>query len=922
MTLAERDRELATIAAAVESAGGGEGRALVVEGPAGIGKTALLDAAAALARDRGLTVLRALGSEVEREFPFGVVRELLEPALRGNSELLSGSAALCAPLFSGNGRQPADDTGFLHGLYWLICALTERGPLALLIDDAQWADARSRDLLAFLAPRVAELPLVLIVAARPGDAPALGRTAERLEPAPLSSTAVESLIGEQLGAPHPSFVAASVEATAGNPFYLGELIRSLAARHVEPGEAEAGVVRELGPESVARSTLAGIPAAALPLVRALAVRGDGSELGLCAGLAGIEPGEAGALAAGLVRACVLDTDRPPRFAHPIVRSAIEGELTAAERARANGRAAALLAASDAPAARVAAHLLDADPIGEDWACSALVRAARQARAEGAPAFAARCLRRALQEAPSSALRRELGEVAFQAGEPDALDQLEAAWNEAPDREERALTARALAVPLVGVGRSDEAVGRVLEASSAFGEGEPPAFELMAQLSSLALLAPMELTLRVMTEIEERNPPAGRSGAECVLLANLAYWRAMRGAPAQECLPLARQALAGDLLLEQEGPASPSLHYAVLVLISADEFGEADAQLSAALARSRQTGSVLGFTLCSLMRSMSAFRQGSLTDSEAEARHATDSARLHGWGDGLPGAVGFLVDALVERGRLDEATAALDRAGFGGGVPDGLLFNAVLVARGRLAIARGELEQGVADLRELGRRSELPEARSVVGTPTWRSYAVPAIAALGDLDEAHRLADDELELARAWGAPRAIGTALRARGVVEEPADALPWLEQAVAALEEASAPLELARTLVDLGAALRRARRPREAREPLRRALDLAARCDAAPLAERAAHELAASGARRVDRTLLTGVEALTPSERRIAEMAAGGLTNREIAEALFLTRKTIEMHLGSAYRKLGVSSREELPGVLAGEKSRVAPGS
>jgi DNA-binding CsgD family transcriptional regulator len=282
-----------------------------------------------------------------------------------------------------------------------------------------------------------------------------------------------------------------------------------------------------------------------------------------------------------------------------------------------------------------------------------------------------------------------------------------------------------------------------------------------------------------------------------------------------------------------------------------------------------------------------------------------------------------VDALVERGRLDEAADALERAGFDTEVPPGLLFNAVLVAKGRLAIARGQLAEGVEDLRELGRRSELEGTRSIVGTPTWRSYAVPAIAALGERDEAVRLADEELQLAREWGAPRAIGTALRARATAEEdPDEALTWLKQAAEALEATPARLEHARVLLDLGTALRRARQPREAREPLRLALDLAVRCDAAPLAERATHELEASGARRVDRTLLTGVEALTPSERRIATMAAGGMSNREIAEALFLTRKTIEMHLGAAYRKLGVSSRDELPAILAGHKPRVAPGS
>jgi DNA-binding CsgD family transcriptional regulator len=185
-----------------------------------------------------------------------------------------------------------------------------------------------------------------------------------------------------------------------------------------------------------------------------------------------------------------------------------------------------------------------------------------------------------------------------------------------------------------------------------------------------------------------------------------------------------------------------------------------------------------------------------------------------------------------------------------------------------------------------------------------------LAALGRNEEALRLADEELRLARFLGAPRAIGIALRARGLIAEGDQRDELLREAVAVLAGSGAALEHARALCDLGAALRRAGRRKEAREPLGEALELAHRCGALSLEERARVELLAAGA-RPRRPLRTGVDALTPSERRIAEMAASGMSNPEIAQALFLTIKTIEGHLSGVYRKLDVRSRTDLARTL-----------
>jgi DNA-binding NarL/FixJ family response regulator len=195
---------------------------------------------------------------------------------------------------------------------------------------------------------------------------------------------------------------------------------------------------------------------------------------------------------------------------------------------------------------------------------------------------------------------------------------------------------------------------------------------------------------------------------------------------------------------------------------------------------------------------------------------------------------------------------------------------------------------------------------------WRSVAALAHLELGDREEARRLAGEELDLARGWGAPRALGAALRAAGLAEGGADGLALLEQAVAVLADSPAKLEHAKARTELGAALRRASRRTKAREHLRRAVELATICGAAPLAARAETELLATGA-RPRRIALSGLESLTPSERRVAEMASEGPTNRQIAQALFVSTKTVEVHLSSVYRKLEISSRSQLPAALAG---------
>ena len=347
----------------------------------------------------------------------------------------------------------------------------------------------------------------------------------------------------------------------------------------------------------------------------------------------------------------------------------------------------------------------------------------------------------------------------------------------------------------------------------------------------------------------------------------------------------------------------------VVLTAADRFDAALRLCDDAISDARERGSVFAFAVAAWLRGHVAYFRGSLGDAEADLRHSIEAGESHGLATGLPHPLARLAHVLMERGDLDAAAEMLARAGIPEEVPDTAHLHPFLESRARLRLLQGRTREGLADLRELGRSYESVDGRNPA-IIAWRSHAALALRTVGDEETARRLAREEVELAREWSAPRALGQSLRVAGLVEGGAGGLEMLREAVHVLAESPALLERARALADLGAALRRAGSRAEARDVLRQALDLATQCGATALAERAHGDLVAAGA-RPRRIATTGVESLTASERRIAEMAASGMTNREIAQALFVTPKTVEMHLHHAFRKLGISSRALLSGAL-----------
>jgi len=276
---------------------------------------------------------------------------------------------------------------------------------------------------------------------------------------------------------------------------------------------------------------------------------------------------------------------------------------------------------------------------------------------------------------------------------------------------------------------------------------------------------------------------------------------------------------------------------------------------------------------------------------------------------------MMIEALLARGQTTHAAAELERA-LGSREPPADNQGALLLeARGRLRLELGDTQAAVDDLLEAGRRLDAWGLHNP-SVAAWRSHAAFGLAALGKPDRASRLAGDEVKLARRWGSPRALGVALRAQALVYNDERTIPLLNDACATLARSQAPVEHARALTDLGAALRRANQRIQAREHLRAALATAHATGALSLVERAHTELTATGA-RPRMPLRTGVDALTPSERRIAHMAASGQSNVTIAQELFVTVKTVEMHLTSTYRKLDITSRSQLSDAIGAQSSR-----
>ena len=863
-SLREREREDAAIQELLD----GRGRMVLLEGRAGIGKTSLIELACSRAARLGFEVLRARGSELEAGFAFGVVRQLFERRLAAarpgeRAALLAGPAAATRPLLAGElAGPPAGDSSFavLHGLYWLVVNLAAGRPLLLAIDDAHWADEPSLRWLAYLARRLDGLAAGVLVALRPGDpamlgAPLLAVCAEAaavLRPALLSEQAVRAVVhaaaDAEGGEASEELCAAVYAACGGNPLYLTELLRAadrggrpLAA--LAPAELLAG-----GLDGIARQVITrvrGLGPDALRLAQAQAVLGDGGELRHAAAIAAVPMAAAVRLAGGLTRAEVLAAEVPaagvpaaevlaadapavpapgggrPRFVHPVIRDALEAVLDSGQRDRAHRRAAGLLHADLAPPGQVAAHLLRVRPAGDGWVLARLREAAQAAMDGGAPQAAAGLLDRALAEPPSPAQRagvlREAARAQVAAGRERAFVLLEEALRVAGGPRARAEIALEVAEAYAALFRWVDAVDVIERALAELGPAEE---ELVARLEGELVVCGLHDARRaprvapVLARLGSQRLDSQRldsqglgsqplaAASEPVAVAQ-AMAMLLAGRPARQIAALLEETLRCS------GPEAGNwdTRAALLwVLVVAERFGPVEESLGPALEQVHRSGSARGLVAAYSTLGLLKLRIGALPEADAAARVALYVLQEGDVAPGLAFAATVLSEVAVEAGQLDEAQRLLDllpRQGWPAGVGTVL----IPAARGRLRLAQGRAAEALAEFQACG---------EMFGADVWgmpiretgyvhaRSGAALALLRLDQRQDAVMLADAELADVRVFGAPRALGIALRVAGLARGGPDGLALLRESAAALDGSPALLERAHSQAELGAALRR----------------------------------------------------------------------------------------------------------------------
>ncbi|MET8163969.1 AAA family ATPase [Streptomyces sp. NPDC005329] len=629
---------------------------------------------------------------------------------------------------------------------------------------------------------------------------------------------------------------------------------------------------------------------------------------LVADASGADPARVSGWFTAMTRLGVLRPDRAgrPRYAHPLLRDAVLGGWSTARRQDAHRAVAQAMLRRGDHLDAVARQLLGSAPTGLPWALRVLRDAATVAARQARPGDAVRYLRRALQEPLPDDLRQrlltELGSLEYASADtPAGIPRLAEALDLPAEPRDQVRTAIALGTALVGRGEVRTAV-EVLRRLEGRLTGHPDLARALQTAS--ALLSDQDQTVRReayrwLTDTAERSPELVGPSGQALLVR---YAATAGDLPAQEAMRRLR-----TLLTEPADPfAEPFLlGTAAAVAQWADELDEAERLVERGLAGQHPSllhpmEQALRDTRWDIAAARGAY--GPLLDALPEA------ARARRTGGGPVNADAHTLLALVETGRTPEARRLADAFDLRD-TSDSWELNRFLYARGVLRFTEGDVAGALHDFLECGRRQSARAVLSPVVTP-WRTAAAECRLELGNPQEALTLATEELRLARVWNTPRTTGRALRVLGRATRGRRGLELGAEAVAVLRDSPAEAELVAALLAHGRQLNAAGERGRGRDHLREGAERAERLGSVRLLTYAEQALRTAGGRRTT-PAHTGSGALTGSERRIAELAAEGRTNTEIAELLHVARRTVETHLTSTYRKLGIRRRGELRGAL-----------
>jgi DNA-binding SARP family transcriptional activator/DNA-binding CsgD family transcriptional regulator len=910
--LVDREADLRRLRACLDDAVDGTPTVAVIEGPAGIGKTSLLHQVRADALAAGATVLTARGSQLEKEFGFGAVRQLFDPVLTDASareSLLAGAAAGAGQVFDATYSPVETPTEslftILHGLYWLTSNLTARGPLVIAVDDVQWCDTSSLRFLGYLARRLEGLPLMVVATWRTGEhyvdeellhELTVAPEAVSVRPEPLSLAGTGAVVRERLTGADDAFVSACFRTTSGNPLLLRQLLRALEAEGIRPDASHADTVRAIGSRAVSSMVLMRfrrMPQANREVARAIAVLGDGASLPLVASMTGLTEEVTASAIASLARSEVLRPDFPLGFVHPLVESAVYDDLPIGEREMQHGRAAHVLAASGASPEQVAAHLLVVPPRGDQGVVATLRDAAHRDLERGSTESATAYLHRALAEPPPPddvpLLLVEMGRLEAMTDGLAAMEHLRQAYRLLRDPVAKAEAAIVLARTAVFGGAQGEATRIARIAASEL----PP--ELTDQRQALVGLARIAGFMHGLDPADYQDielPEIHGDGPGARSLAALVAWELVcHGHDRARAMELARFALNGRVLQQQDPGLLWVVAAMVLTMGGEDTTGFWESELSEAY----RTGSLFAALSAHLWLGFTQWHRGDLRAALQSLVSCTEQNlawNIHGVGQMY--VEPFSVHVLLDRGDVADAREVFDLAHDTPRMGDSVRLYREVEARLLLAEGRAEESLAVLDATE--------PLMTIIENPVWRPrrwVRARTLHALGRDDEALTLLEEELVLARRWGTKGLVGRTLLLRGQVEGDKgestlrDALSLLTRSERRLDEAWARYRLATLLVPTA--------PEEACDLLLTAREVADTCGADGLRGQATDALRELGVEVPEES--SPRVRLTATEQRIAQMSADGLSADEIAMAYFMTAGTVASILDSVIERLGVDS-------------------
>ena len=901
MGLYGRIEERRTIDLALEGARSGRSSVLVLGGEAGIGKSALLAHAAEQAG--GMRVLRAVGVESEGELPFAGLHQLLWPVLDRLDLLAPPQAAALRGAF-GLEDAPGDRFLVAVALLTLLAEVAEERPLLVLVDDVQWLDSASSDALAFAGRRLDAEPIVMLLAVRNG-APHEFRVSGLTE---LALGALEPDAAAQLLDASRTGIARTVRdrlltEAGGNPLALVELTAALdteqlAGRRPLPAQLplntrlQQAYVRRIGelpPDSrrlllVASAEESADLGAVLAAAAALGVAADALAAAEQGGLLAVVEGEI-------------------RFRHPVARSAVYQDASFAERLAVH-RALAAVLDGDERRDRCVWHLAAATVGPDETVAAALESSAARAEVRSGPAAAMSALERAaaLSETDAERARRlaRAADNANAAGQRARAEILVARARLLTD--EPAVLAQLARAQ--GIAESEHATAETCFRTTMLGAGMittlfPERAALM--IASAARTAWQEDNLDRLDE--------ARRGLESVPGPPEAPHLQL----ARTCIgpPLARGAMRAPGIfepaqrwLEASGPAPWTFPHALVADLVGEE--QAGYRLYSGLAAALRARGAAGDVIIALLSlSQLELLLGNWSSALSDISEAVELARDAGYTRQVGRLLAVLARVGAARGEADRCRAAAEEAvRTTEGLGIGVVTAQVSWALGVLELGGGRPKEALAHL------------TAISGSGGWPGRSFVALMAAGDLVQA-AVAAEQVALAAevADGFDRWAGDdgpawtqvlSRRCRGLLAGDDGAGDHFEAALLVEGVNRRPFELARTQLDYGRWLRRARRRRDSRVQLRAALQTFERLGAADWSERARAELRASG-ETIRRHDPSAIDQLTPQELQIARMAASGLTNREIGAQLFVSARTVGSHLYSIFPKLGVTSRGEL---------------